>query len=185
MVRHHTVLLRIIRHRTVAVVTDRFFESRPEHMPLGKLVSWAGGAMQAHYRRTVARYGVTGTAVSVLGVLAHTDGALSQRELAGRVGLTPATLTPVLDALDHEGRITRVRDDADRRILRVSITDEGRTHLRSVFSEVAAVFREQMPHPPPEHERIIREYLVSILTVVGDDARYAGDGGGITEGAGR
>ena len=166
-------------------MTDRFFESRPEHMPLGKLVSWAGGAMQAHYRRTVARYGVTGTAVSVLGVLAHCDGALSQRELAGHVGLTPATLTPVLDTLDQEGRIDRARDGADRRILRVSITEDGRAHLRSVFSEVAAVFRDQMPHPPPEHEQIIREYLVALIAVIDDDARCAGDGGGIAEGAGR
>lgn len=171
-------------------MTDRFFESRPEHMPLGKLVSWVGGAMQAHYRRTVARYGVTGTAVSVLGVLAHGDGALSQRELAGRVGLTPATLTPVLDTLEQDGRIVRVRDGADRRILRVSITEEGSAHLRSVFREVAGVFRGRMPQPPPEHEEIIREYLVAILAVVGDDPRYAGDGppatdtGGITEGAG-
>jgi len=172
-------------------VTDRFFESRPEYMPLGKLVSWAGGAMQAHYRRTVARHGVTGTAVSALGVLAHGEGALSQRELAGRIGLTPATLTPVLDTLEQEGRIHRERDAADRRIVRVSITDEGRSHLRSVFAEVAGVFRGQMPHPPPEHERIIREYLVAIIAVVSDDSRCAGDGprvdgaGGITEGAER
>ena len=50
-----------------------------------------------------------------------------------------------------------------------------------MFSEVAAVFRERMPHPPPEHEQIIREYLVAIIAVVGDDARDAGDGGGTTE----
>lgn len=165
-------------------MTDRFFESRPEHMPLGKLVSWVGGAMQAHYRRTVSRHGVTGTAVSVLGVLAHCPGALSQRELAGRVGLTPATLTPVLDTLEADGRIHRERDASDRRILRVSITEDGRTHLKSVFTDVASEFRRQMPQPPPEHERIIREYLVAVLAAVGDDARYAGDGG-TTEGAGR
>ena len=158
-------------------MTDPFFESRPEHMPLGKLVSWVGSAMQAHYRRTVARHGVTGTAISVLGVLGHGDG-LSQRELAGRVGLTPATLTPVLDALEQEGRIRRERDRADRRVVRLFITDHGRTHLREVFTDVAAVFRAQMPHPPPEHERIIREYLVAVLAAVSQDptagpGRYA------------
>lgn len=147
---------------------DPFFESRPEFMPLGKLVSWVGAAMQGHYRRTVARHGVTGTAISVLGVLAHGDG-LSQRELAGRVGLTPATLTPVLDALEQEGRIYRERDRSDRRVLRLSITDDGRAHLRSVFTEVAATFRAQMPHPPPEHERVIREYLVAVLAAIGQD----------------
>lgn len=149
-------------------MSDPFFESRPEHMPLGKLVSWVGGAMQAHYRRTVARHGVTGTAISVLGVLGHRDG-LSQRELAGRVGLTPATLTPVLDSLEAEGRIRRERDPSDRRVVRLSLTDDGREHLRSVFTEVGALFRAQMPRPSPEDERVIREYLVAVLAAVSDD----------------
>lgn len=139
-------------------------------MPLGKLVSWVGGAMQSYYRRTVARHGVTGTAISVLGALAHADG-LSQRELAGRVGLTPATLTPVLDALEQEGRIGRERDRSDRRVVRLTITDDGRTHVRSVFTEVAATFRAQMPRPAPEHEPIIRDYLVAVLSAVSQDPR--------------
>ncbi|MBW0106959.1 MarR family winged helix-turn-helix transcriptional regulator [Pseudonocardia sp. KRD291] len=149
-------------------MADPFFESRPEHMPLGKLVSWVGGAMQTYYRRTVSRHGVTGTAVSVLGALAHAEG-LSQRELAGRVGLTPATLTPVLDALEQDGRIGRERDTTDRRIVRLSITDEGRAHVRSVFTEVAASFRAQMPQPSPEHEQVIRDYLVAVLAAVSQD----------------
>ena len=149
-------------------VSDPFFESRPEHMPLGKLVSWVGGAMQSHYRRTVARHGVTGTAVGVLGVLGH-GGGLSQRELAGRVGVTPATLTPVVDALEREGRLRRERDRADRRVVRLWITDDGLTHLRSVFAEVGDMFREQMPHPSPEQERVIRDYLIAVLAAVGPE----------------
>ena len=149
-------------------VSDPFFESRPEYMPLGKLVSWVGGAMRAHYRRNAARHGVTSTAISVLGVLAHGDG-ISQRELAGRVNLTPATLTPVLDGLEQEGRIGRERDRADRRIVRISITDDGRAYLHEVFTGLAATFRAQIPQPPPEHEQIIRDYLVAVLAAVGPD----------------
>jgi hypothetical protein len=26
-----------------------------------------------------------------------------------------------------------------------------------------------MPHPPPEHERIIRDYLTAVLAAVGDE----------------
>ena len=149
-------------------VSEPLSGSRAEHMTLDQLLSRAGGAVQGHYRRTVARHGATGTAVSVLGVLAHADG-LSQRELAGRVGLTPATLTPVLDALEHEGRIGRERDTSDRRIVRLTITDAGRAYVRSVSTEVAAALRARLPRPPAEHEPIIRDYLVAVLSAVGRD----------------
>lgn len=149
-------------------VPDPSPEPPPDQLPLGRLVSLAGGAVRDRYRRTVARHGVTGTALGVLGVL-RGDGGLSQREVAGRAGVTPATLTPVLDALEREGRIRRERDRADRRVVRLWITDDGLALLRSVLAEVAVAYRDRMPHPPPDQERIIRDYLLAVLTATGRD----------------
>lgn len=154
-------------------MSEPAFESRPEHVPLARLVSWAGAAVLGHYRRTVARHGLTGTAAAVLEVLDHTDG-LSQRELAGRVGLTPATLTPVLDVLEQDGRIGRERDRSDRRVVRLTITDDGRAHARAVSAEVADAFRARLPQPAPDHEPIIRDYLVAVLSAANREARGGG-----------
>jgi MarR family transcriptional regulator, transcriptional regulator for hemolysin len=49
----------------------------------------------------------------------------SQRELAGAVGVREATLTHHLNAMDSEGLITRRRDDANRRIHVVELTEAG------------------------------------------------------------
>lgn len=152
-------------------VDGRFFERDPARMPLGKLLPWVGSAVSQHYQRAVARHGLTPTALGVLGVLGHRD-AVSHRELAGHLGLTPATLTPVVDALEAAGELRRSRDGDDRRIVRLGITEAGRERLVTTFSQVASGFRDRMPHPSPEHEEIIRGYLIAVLAAVthdGDD----------------
>lgn len=150
------------------VVSEMFFEAEPERMPLGKLLSWTGQSLSRYYQRMVAAHGLTSTSIGVLGVLAHTD-AVSHRELSGHLGVTPATLTPVVDALENAGELSRDRDGVDRRVVRLSITQRGRDRLLVAFTDVAAMFRDRMPHPPPEHEVIIRDYLLAVLGAVADE----------------
>jgi len=49
----------------------------------------------------------------------------NQRELAEAVGITGATLTHHLNAMDAQGLVTRARDDANRRMQVVTLTDAG------------------------------------------------------------
>lgn len=51
---------------------------------------------------------------------------LSVRRLGELVSLEPATLSPLLKRLEAIGYLTRTRDPADERSLRVSLTDAGR-----------------------------------------------------------
>jgi MarR family transcriptional regulator for hemolysin len=49
----------------------------------------------------------------------------TQRELAEAVGITEATLTHHLNAMDADGLITRARDAANRRVQVVQLTERG------------------------------------------------------------
>jgi MarR family transcriptional regulator, transcriptional regulator for hemolysin len=49
----------------------------------------------------------------------------TQRKLAEAVGITEATLTHHLNAMDKMGLITRTRDASNRRIQLVNLTDKG------------------------------------------------------------
>jgi MarR family transcriptional regulator, transcriptional regulator for hemolysin len=49
----------------------------------------------------------------------------TQRELADAVGITEATLTHHLTAMDNAGLITRTRDTANRRVQVVALTEAG------------------------------------------------------------
>jgi MarR family transcriptional regulator, organic hydroperoxide resistance regulator len=141
----------------------RGVDTSPE--PLEVLLSRAGAAAMRHRRRLAAAYGLTPTAIAVLAALEtdaepHAATSPSQRELAGRLGLSPATLTPVLDALENAGEIRRERDRVDRRVVRVQPTAAGRARL------VRAQTPTRLPRPDPELEPAVRAYLLAVLAAV-------------------
>lgn len=144
----------------------------PEQAPLNELLVRAGSSAQRWAQRAASAYGLTATAMAVLGVLAEVD-AVSHRELAGHVGRTPATLTPVVDALEAMGSLVRERDRADRRVVRLSITTAGRLRFVAASEEVARAMREQLPSPGPEQAAAVRAYLLDVLAAVEDGPRRA------------
>ncbi|MFN7135523.1 MAG: MarR family winged helix-turn-helix transcriptional regulator, partial [Myxococcales bacterium] len=60
-------------------------------------------------------------------------------ELSRRVGVTDKTCTGLVDRLEEKGFVERVRDDEDRRVVRVRLTTRG----TGTFAELdAEVFRK-------------------------------------------
>jgi MarR family transcriptional regulator, organic hydroperoxide resistance regulator len=56
--------------------------------------------------------------------------AATAGEIAETARLSPASVTAMLDDLERDGIVTRVRSDTDRRRVLVTLTDEGRTLLK-------------------------------------------------------
>jgi DNA-binding MarR family transcriptional regulator len=63
--------------------------------------------------------------------------ALTAGELAAETGLTSGAITAVLDRLERVGYVRRLRDDSDRRRVRVEITDEARRLIWDVYGPIA------------------------------------------------
>ena len=85
------------------------FDRDPERMPLARLIAVVGAQFGRYSQRVLAEHGATATSVGLLGALAEEDG-LSHREMARRLWLTPATLTPVVGAPEATRHIRRSRD---------------------------------------------------------------------------
>jgi MarR family transcriptional regulator, organic hydroperoxide resistance regulator len=133
----------------------------PAQPPLEVLLERVGAAVTRHRRRVAAAHGLTPTTMAVLAALDphdldDPDGAPSHRELAGRLGLSPATLTPVLDALEAAGEVRRERDRTDRRVVRLHRTPAGRARLARAPST-------RLPRPDPEADRAVRAWLLAVL----------------------
>src|SRR4051794_41895871 len=79
-----------------------------------RLLVRAGTAVARRQQRLLAGHGLSPTALALLAALDVADG-LSHRELAAELDVSPATLTPVVDALDAAGCLVRARDPRDRR----------------------------------------------------------------------
>ena len=68
------------------------------------------------------------------------------KELAEYLRLAVNSVTDVVDALEKKGLARRRRDDADRRIVRVELTEAGRDSARAI---TPACWRCTAPTSPP------------------------------------
>ncbi|MEU2629453.1 MarR family transcriptional regulator [Kitasatospora sp. NPDC007106] len=94
--------------------------------------------------------GLSTGALDVLVRLAAEDGeGLSVGELARSGGVSSRNVTGLVDTLEGDGLVRRVRDTADRRSVRVLLTAEGRAWLEAFRGPtqraMAAVFRGFTP----------------------------------------
>lgn len=92
----------------------------------------AANAVNAGFAAKRAADGLTMTQFAVLEALLHC-GPLCQRDLAGKLLVTGANMTRVIDLLERDGLVERVRDKGDRRYISVGLTAKGQTIISNVF----------------------------------------------------
>jgi len=82
---------------------------------------------------------------------------LTPGELAVRMGVTPATITGLLDGLERENMIRRERSREDRRSVRVRLTARGERFLDAVMPErFRRVARLMARLSPAERRTLVR-----------------------------
>lgn len=86
----------------------------------------------------------------VLFKLSRAEAPLAQCDLAQRIGIEPASLVRLLDALQQEGLVTRTTDPQDRRAKRVALTDSGQALGRRLTMEAEALRAEILSSFTPE-----------------------------------
>lgn len=84
----------------------------------------ATNAVTRAYRPLLKQIGLTYSQYLVMLVLWQ-DGERTIRAIADRLSLPPNALSPLLDRLEEAELITRQRDEQDRRVVHVALTDQG------------------------------------------------------------
>jgi DNA-binding MarR family transcriptional regulator len=141
--------------------------------PLLRLVALAGHVTSQRFGRVMGRqHGLTSAGAAVLSVLTWgagrgvdqgTPGRATHAELARRCFFTPATLTGVVDTLEKAGYVRRERDESDRRVVWLVLTDAGRERTREIGRQVAELFQPTDTECDPAKEKIVREFLVDLI----------------------
>nr|WP_299537111.1 MarR family transcriptional regulator [uncultured Streptomyces sp.] len=83
-------------------------------------------------RRQLEPIGVTPAQFRLLRTVAQYEAPPRMADLAQRLDVVPRAVTTLVDGLEAGGRVRRVPDPASRRVVRIELTDEGRTTLRSL-----------------------------------------------------
>lgn len=123
----------------------------------------------ARFERLLDAQGMTHAGWQVL--LAIGDEALTQREVADRCYVTPATVTGVVDTLEREGLVTRERGTDDRRVVRVRLTDEGRARLARTKREAARQMSAVFGDLSARDEAVVRRFLARTIERLQEDGR--------------
>jgi DNA-binding MarR family transcriptional regulator len=132
----------IVWYRTVVSYTDLGTD------PAVAEVLDAFGELSAAQRRLRGRDahapgGLSFAQLRVLTALDEEDGVPAGR-LAERAGVTPATVTGMLDILEEQGVVIRVRSRDDRRVVLARLTDDGRRLRDRRRAEVRRVFEDAL-----------------------------------------
>jgi len=99
---------------------------------------------------------MTGIQYTVLSVIGSHAG-LSSAELSRRFFVTPQTMNELIAALERRSLIVRKADPANRRILRMNVTDAGREMLAKCDAVADAVERDVFGAMPDEDYRKLAE----------------------------
>ena len=91
-----------------------------------------------HAEIELSKLGITSTQYIVLVTLKFCPQPPTLTELAERIFRTKNSLTTVIDNMEHNGLVKRVRDSADRRAIQVMATEKG----KELFETVLAPSRE-------------------------------------------
>lgn len=115
--------------------TERFPELDPDitevYLHFLKLSADVGQEISDH----LGQYGISGGRMSILMQLMKEEngGATTPGELAERCGVTPATISGLVDGLIRTEHVERVVDPQDRRVQPVRLTKSGREHMEALL----------------------------------------------------
>ena len=92
--------------------------------PIGLQLTRTARVVSQEFERAMAEEGGSAPAWQVL-LLIRSKQWGQQSEMAQAMGVTGATLTHHLNALERQGLVRRWREDSNRRVQRVELTDDG------------------------------------------------------------
>jgi MarR family transcriptional regulator, organic hydroperoxide resistance regulator len=96
-------------------------------------------AMTKAYKPLLEKLGLTYPQYLAMLVLWESDG-LTVKEIATRLSLDSATMTPLLKRLEAQGYVERTRGTADERQVHIRLTDTGRELRQAARSIPTAIF---------------------------------------------
>lgn len=120
-------------------------------------------------KQRLAPYGVTPVQYALLKALWEKDNQ-SGAELSERLLLDSATMTGLLDRLEHAGLIERKAHATDRRVNRVVLTARGRSLQGPLDHEMDQMNQDFLGELPPEQTKLLRELLATIAGRKGIDS---------------
>jgi DNA-binding MarR family transcriptional regulator len=124
---------------SVVASVARRFPIPPESVGAGLLLGKAIIGAIEHLTGVLTDAGLTPARWRLLIALVvqSGDAGATIGDLADHLGIREPTVTATVDRLEAEGLVSRIRSDADRRVVRVTLTEEGTATVATLAPKVA------------------------------------------------
>ncbi|MFF1303235.1 MarR family winged helix-turn-helix transcriptional regulator [Streptomyces sp. NPDC058307] len=106
--------------------------------------------------------GVTPAQSRLLRTLAHWETPPRMADLAERLEVVPRAVTTLVDGLEASGKVRRVPDPANRRVIRIELTEEGLKTLQGL-RDVRRAAAEEILAPLTNEQRDVLGGLLDML----------------------
>lgn len=129
------------------------------------------GALAERRARVFALHGLRKHEFDVLAALRREGDPfrLTAGELAARTHVTSGTMTSRLDGLTERGLVTRAADEADGRLVRVTLTPTGREVVDTAFRALLEAERELLTPLPADELAPLAAALRTLLLSAASD----------------
>lgn len=126
-------------------------------------------AVDLYSRQLSARHSLTGPQLLCLRALSR-SGELPLGSLASVLSLSPATVTGIVDRLEHKELVARRRRSSDRRSVAVALTRRGRALVRRAPAPLQETFTRRLAALPARKQNEISSVLQQIVAMMEPDA---------------
>jgi DNA-binding MarR family transcriptional regulator len=107
--------------------------------------------------------GITPAQSRLLRTLAHFSAPPRMADLAEHLEVVPRAVTSLVDGLEASGKVRRVPDPANRRVIRIEITDDGRKALRELRGARRGAADEILAPLTDEQRGVLRGLLETLV----------------------
>jgi DNA-binding MarR family transcriptional regulator len=107
--------------------------------------------------------GVTPAQSRLLRTLAHCDAPPRMADLAERLEVVPRAVTTLVDGLETSGKVRRVPDPTNRRVIRIELTDDGHKALRELHGARRAAAEEILAPLSDEQREVLGGLLDTLV----------------------
>ncbi|MFE9371119.1 MarR family winged helix-turn-helix transcriptional regulator [Streptomyces sp. NPDC006711] len=116
--------------------------------------------IQKHHLEPV---GITPAQSRLLRTVAHWNEPPRMADLAARLEVVPRAVTTLVDALEESGDVRRVPDPANRRVIRIELTDAGRATLRALRGARRGAAEEILAPLTAGQRAVLGELLTTLM----------------------
>jgi len=148
----------------------KFFTPNPKDCPY-YLVTRVSLSATSVFKKAFADEGLVELKPAYLGTLMSlwNEDGLKVIELGRRAGLEPSTMTGLIDRMERDGLVKRVPDAEDRRVLKIFLTDAGRTIKDTVASKVDNVMSQVLSGIDEADVGHLKETLRKVLANIHEE----------------